>query len=521
MLKPTASQRAGAVALPWLDRSSASTSPQMSTHTSATTISDRLVENPFSTWGRLSLNASQFRKVWKNCCTCGRPLSGDGRDRGRVGAEVLLEELVREPLRLEAVEDVVDRGHVRRALVQHGAVLLAGLELADHRGVLDLARLDRSQHDRRVQQDRVDLAGVQGGEGVGGGVVDLGLRGRLDVVRDVGGAGGVGLRAPAELLGVGHAGHRGAPLRQDPLVGLEVWRGELDHLGPVVGDGDLAEIDVALALLAGDQPGEGHLHELDVGVVEALGALLGQVDLVPAGDRVVVVADPERRGRQLRADRQRAAGDQVLEAARGLLAAGALVVVAAAATGREQRDRRHEDDQSPAKSRQSTHFPPPRILRVAETMHHNAPAVTFSGSPRNSAVQRWSARKAPRRRSGGRGPAAGATIRSSGGTAMPVVPAAVNAATRASMSWAPPRSLVPSLKTVKPTPPVARKLFIVTRKESAGPTSVPLTNIRPMWPSQVAADGSCSYRKVLEICRIRLVVWPPLLPNGWTVKASP
>src|SRR6266536_884784 len=289
----------------------------MSTHTSATTISDRLVENPFSTWGRLSLNASQFRKVWKNCCTCGRPLSGDGRDRGRVGAEVLLEELVREPLRLEAVEDVVDRGHVRRALVQHGAVLLAGLELADHRGVLDLARLDRSQHDRRVPQDRVDLA---------------------------------------------------------------------------------------LALLAGAQPGEGHLHELDVGDVEALGDLLGQVDLVPAGDRVVVVADPERRGRQLRADRQRAAGDQVLEAARGLLAAGALVVVAAAATGREQRDRRHEDDQSPAKSRQSTHFPPPRILRVAETMHHNAPAVTFSGSPRNSAVQRWSARKAPRRRSGGRGP---------------------------------------------------------------------------------------------------------------------
>src|SRR5438128_29923 len=81
----------------------------------------------------LSLNASQFRKVWKNCCTCGRPLSGDRRHRGRVGAEVLLEELVREPLRLQAVDDVVDRGHVRRALVQHGAVLLAGLELADHR----------------------------------------------------------------------------------------------------------------------------------------------------------------------------------------------------------------------------------------------------------------------------------------------------------------------------------------------------------------------------------------------------
>src|SRR6266542_238327 len=160
----------------------------MSTHTSATTISDRLVENPFSTWGRLSLNASQFRKVWKNCCTCGRPLSGDGRDRGRVGAEVLLEELVREPLRLEAVEDVVDRGHVRRALVQHGAVLLAGLELADHRGVLDVARLDRSLHARRVEHDRVAVNGAPSSVVRTGGVVVLGIRSQLDVVRDVGGA---------------------------------------------------------------------------------------------------------------------------------------------------------------------------------------------------------------------------------------------------------------------------------------------------------------------------------------------
>src|SRR6266542_89258 len=511
MLKPTASQRAGAVALPWLDRSSASTSPQMSTHTSATTISDRLVENPFSTWGRLSLNASQFRKVWKNCCTCGRPLSGDGRDRGRVGAEVLLEELVREPLRLEAVEDVVDRGHVRRALVQHGAVLLAGLELADHRGVLDLARLDRSQHDRRVQQDRVDLAGVQGGEGVGGGVVDLGLRGRLDVVRDVGGAGGVGLRAPAELLGVGHAGHRGAPLRQDPLVGLEVWRGELDHLGPVVGDGDLAEIDVALALLAGDQPGEGHLHELDVGDVEALGDLLGQVDLVPAGDRVVVVADPERRGRQLRADRQRAAGDQVLEAARGLLAAGALVVVAAAATGREQRDRRHEDDQSPAKSRQSTHFPPPRILRVAETMHHNAPAVTFSGSPRNSAVQRWSARKAPRRRSGGRGPT----------TAKRSNPSAPSSSTWSAAiarleysSWAASEG---GLQEVGHRPSSAVRSWapaVRPRAPRSGPAAAPRCR---WWPPRLGNSCWSRRRSMSPV----MVLVTRLLPNGWTVKASP
>ena len=36
-------------------------------------------------------------------------------------------------------------------------------------------------------------------------------------------------------------------------------------------------------------------------------------------------------------------------------------------------------------------------------------------------------------------------------------------ATSASMSCAPPRALVPWLNTVKPSPPAARKLFIVTR----------------------------------------------------------
>jgi Family of unknown function (DUF6529) len=87
---------------------------------------------------------------------------------------------------------------------------------------------------------------------------------------------------------------------------------------------------------------------------------------------------------------------------------------------------------------------------------------------------------------------AGATIRSRAGTAMPPGSAAVNAAASASMSWAPPSASVPSLNTVNPSPPAARKLFIVTRNESVGVTSTSSTHIRPILPSQVDASGDCS-----------------------------
>ncbi|MDQ1598770.1 MAG: hypothetical protein QOD68_244 [Actinomycetota bacterium] len=42
-----------------------------------------------------------------------------------------------------------------------------------------------------------------------------------------------------------------------------------------------------------------------------------------------------------------------------------------------------------------------------------------------------------------------------------------------------PSAWVPSLNTVKPSPPVARKLFKVARNESVGCTSTPLTHILP------------------------------------------
>jgi hypothetical protein len=62
--------------------------------------------------------------------------------------------LVDEALRLQRRDDLVD----------HRAVLLAGLELAHDLPVGDLVGLDRAEHDGRVQQHRVDLPGAKGSE---------------------------------------------------------------------------------------------------------------------------------------------------------------------------------------------------------------------------------------------------------------------------------------------------------------------------------------------------------------------
>jgi len=49
-------------------------------------------------------------------------------------------------------------------LVDHRAVLLAGLELAHDLPVGDLVGVDRAEHDGRVQQHRVDPPGAKGSE---------------------------------------------------------------------------------------------------------------------------------------------------------------------------------------------------------------------------------------------------------------------------------------------------------------------------------------------------------------------
>ena len=62
-----------------------------------------------------------------------------------------------------------------------------------------------------------------------------------------------------------------------------------------------------------------------------------------------------------------------------------------------------------------------------------------------------------------------------------------------SMSCAPPRSLVPWLNSVNPSPPVARKLFIVTRTVSAAPRATPFNVIAPTRSTHaVLAAARCS-----------------------------
>jgi hypothetical protein len=106
------------------------------------------------------------------------------------------------------------------------------------------------------------------------------------------------------------------------------------------------------------------------------------------------------------------------------------------------------------------------------------------------------------------------------------------------------------VKTVNPSPPVARKLFIVTRYDVAASTGTPSTHIWPIIAAHCASVGAagraavdCSYRKVAETCRVLADVCPPqpvnccssrarswspvivlvtrLFPNGCTVNASP
>src|SRR5262249_12164347 len=86
-------------------------------------------------------------------------------------------------------------------------------------------------------------------------------------------------------------------------------------------------------------------------------------------------------------------------------------------------------------------------------------------------------------------------------------------ATSASMSCEPPSTSVPCVSTVKPSPPVAMKLFTVIRKVVAGETASapPATMSTPFSVAdtillQGAAAASHVNRKPFEICMIRSAI---------------
>src|SRR4029450_8166087 len=115
------SQRRGRVSGPRPSRSRASTIPHTSTKASATNISERLVLNPSTTEGKLSLKSVQLKKVSKNWSTArpGPPSAFDDL-HGRLLGKVLLEQLVDEPLGLELPDDGVERLQAGRAPGEDG-----------------------------------------------------------------------------------------------------------------------------------------------------------------------------------------------------------------------------------------------------------------------------------------------------------------------------------------------------------------------------------------------------------------
>src|SRR6266540_2448296 len=101
---------------------------------------------------------------------------------------------------------------------------------------------------------------------------------------------------------------------------------------------------------------------------------------------------------------------------------------------------------------------------------------------------------------------------------------------------------VPTRRLVNPSPPLARKSFVVTRYDAAGSIGVPFSAMfDTFWPA--GCVESYEYVNPAETCRIRCTVWPPKptnccsstffscapvnvwvttrLLNGWTAKHSP
>src|SRR6476469_7433763 len=171
------------------------------------------------------------------------------RHHGRVRAEPLLVAVLVGPVLdrlLEGrVEGVLDLGGVGVVLLEEEAVLLAGVELLDHREV----RVGLGEVEQRtvVVDGRVDPAGLHPGD-LGGQVVEddgLVAVGVLVLV-GVGLAGRVGL--DAELLALERRQVRdvGGLLGQEGLGRAEVGRREGHGLLPLVVDRDRAHRHVAL-----------------------------------------------------------------------------------------------------------------------------------------------------------------------------------------------------------------------------------------------------------------------------------
>src|SRR4051794_6908895 len=235
-----------------------------------------------------------------------RLLDRPDRHRGRVAAEGRpevgrgqgIERLVVDQ-RLDALVQSVLVG---RALGVDRAVLLARLVLPDDLELI-AGLLGLGEHDRGVEEVRVDLPGQQAlvergrvGGGLGGRAVEIVLQ---EVDRRGAGVRRTGLRRDVVL------GDVCSLLHQHPDVGVEVRRGEVHDLLPLVGDRDLRESEVEVVGAAGDQLVEGHVLDHELAEPGHVGQLGGHAVLVAVLDRLGRRAVPPSGSGQRRLHRQR------------------------------------------------------------------------------------------------------------------------------------------------------------------------------------------------------------------------
>lgn len=187
---------------------------------------------------------------------------------------------VREPLGLEfrkgalVTQGINGRGDScgqLRALRQNNAKVVAiggGLELADNDAIIDLSA-GHVERGRKVDDDRVNLAILQGSKSVVGVVVDRSLLGQLITkrVRDELLRGGAGLNAELNILQFCDAlsgGSSGTFNSNNSLRGRVVRAGEINGRLALVRDGELLKVDVPVLCARSDRRIEGCAGPLDV-----------------------------------------------------------------------------------------------------------------------------------------------------------------------------------------------------------------------------------------------------------------
>src|SRR5215211_605095 len=260
--------------------------------------------------------------------------------------QVLLLELLQGPIALHLAEDLIYASDERVALLEEHAELLVARVLPDYgRAVyFEVAQVYRGH---QVGDEDVDLAALQRGLGVVGGVVDLGIRGRLHRLVDEIEGRRADLGPYSKVLEVGDAlrfsGRR--VLQHEHALGVvEVAVREVDGRLALFGYGDLVDVEVEIFRARR----VGLVERLDGPHYREVHALCDLARYVALEPRVVfgISFEPRRVGRLVRGDRQLALLEErrVVQVARNFRIFGTRLRRGSAAAD-EQQNREEEPDQ--------------------------------------------------------------------------------------------------------------------------------------------------------------------------------